>query len=425
MPTPPGGGARMTHPAMRVVLLALVASPLTIFYSVYLTDYKTKPVARTAWVSWYDEPQHQVYVGWETPAAVNCTVRYGTSPSSLTGAAVELAPATFHAVNLTGLAPDTVYHYQVETPSGIYASGRFRTAPNAYSPFTCVLTADTQPKFGPGWYERLADIVGGKNYSFLAMVGDMVEDGTKDEWNYFHTVGSKYYDTVPFVPVRGNHDRPRDLDDDEATPDNYYFGQYWPQTADRQKNTNSYDKYDQFFFSFNWSSVHFQVLHFPEVDLDDAGDGGLSLRDYYQAFTTDQLAWLEADLQRAQAMPFRVSMFHCPITSAGFYGDNYVMKEQLLPILHEYNVTATFSGHAHHFERGLLVNQIAYPDNPLTYFLVGTGGGLADVGLRYVPETIIATASPSYTEATATATTLTFTTRGFDGTVIDTVTIHA
>jgi len=118
-------------------------------------------------------------------------------------------------------------------------------------------------------------------------------------------------------------------------------------------------------------------------------------------------------------------MFHCPITSAGFYGENYVMKEQLLPILHRYNVTATFSGHAHHFERGTLVNRTHYPDNPLTYFVVGTGGGLADVGLRPVPETTICTASPSYTEMAATATTLTFTTYGFDGTVIDTITIRA
>ncbi len=424
-PPSPGKRSKATHPAMRVVMLALVVSPLAIFYSVYLTDYKTKPVAQTAWVSWYDDPYQRVYIGWETPTAVNCTVRYGTNPTSLTGTEPEPVATSFHTVNLTGLTPDTVYYYRVETPSGIYASGQFRTAPSAYTPFTCMFTSDTQPKFGPGWYEHLANIVDGKNYSFLAMVGDMVEDGTKDEWNYFHTIGAKYYDTVPFVPVRGNHDRPRDLDDDEGTPDTYYFGSYFPQSVDVEMNNNSYDKYQQFYYSFNWGSVHFQVLHFPEIDLDDENDGGLSKRDYFQAFTPDHIAWLKQDLQLAQPMPFRVSMFHCPITSAGFYGENYVMKEQLLPILHQYNVTATFSGHAHHFERGTLVNQTAYPDNPLTYFVVGTGGGLADIGLRPVPETTICTGSPSYTEATATATTLMFTTYGFDGTVIDEVTIRA
>lgn len=424
-PPSPGGRPKAAHPAMRVVMLALVVSPLAIFYSVYLTDYKTKPVAQTAWVSWYDDPQHEVYIGWETPSDLACTVRYGTNPTSFTNVTIELVPTSFHSMNLTNLTANTVYYYRIETPNGVYASGSFRTAPSTYSPFTCVFTSDTQPKFGPGWYEHLSNIVGGKNYTFLSMVGDMVEDGTKDEWNYFLTTSARYFDTVPFIPVRGNHDRPRDLDDDDDTPDDYYFGDYWPQTADRQKNTNSYDKYEQFYFSFNWSSVHFQVLHFPEIDLDDAGDGGLSLRDYNQSFTPDHLQWLEEDLNRSKSMPFRVSMFHCPITSAGFYGENYVMKEQLLPILQEYNVTATFSGHAHHFERGTLVNQTTYPDNPLSYFLVGTGGGLADVGLRPVPETTICTASPSYTEATATATTLTFTTYGLDGTVIDTVTIHA
>ncbi|MBN2151636.1 MAG: metallophosphoesterase family protein [Candidatus Lokiarchaeota archaeon] len=427
-PTTPGKRSKATHPAMRAVMLALVVSPLAIFYSIYLTDYKTKPVPQAAWVSWYDDPQHAVYVGWETPTEVLCTVRYGIDPATLNLTENEPVSATFHSMNLTNLTADTIYYYQVETPGGVYASGQFRTAPSTQSPFTCVFIADTQPRFGPGWAEHLANVVATKNYSFLAMIGDMVEDGTKDEWNYFHTVGSRYYDTVPLVPVQGNHDRARDLDDDDATPDVYYFASYFPQTADKQidpHGNNSYDKQKQFYFSFDWGSVHFQVLHFPEVDLDDAGDGGLSRRDYYQAFTPDHLAWLEQDLNRSRTMPFRVSMFHCPITSAGFYGENYVMKEQLLPILHRYNVTATFSGHAHHFERGTLVNQTHYPDSPLTYFVVGTGGGLADVGLRPVPETAICTASPSYTEAAATATTLTFTTYGIDGTVIDTFTVRA
>ena len=141
-------------------------------------------------------------------------------------------------------------------------------------------------------------------------------------------------------------------------------------------------------------------------------------RSYYQAFTADQLAWIEQDLQDAQSLPFRITMFHCPITGAGFYGPNFVLVEELLPILHQYNVTVTVHGHAHHFERGLLENpNEGFQD--LTFYCVGTGSGLADVGLRPVEETIVCSASPSYTECYATEDQLAFTTYTFDGDVID------
>ena len=253
-----------------------------------------------------------------------------------------------------------------------------------------------------------------------------MEDGYKFEWNYFFKEASKYLDTIPFIPVIGNHDKPRDLDGDDI--EEYYFGKYFPQTEDTQIDpfgNNTYDIYQQFFFSFNWSSVHFQILHFPEVDIDDFDDpGGVNQKDYYRAFTPDHLAWIEQDLNDSQSLPFRVTLFHCPITSAGFYGPNFILEEQLLPILHEYNVTVTAHGHAHHYERGVLENPI-YPENPLTYFIVGTGGGLTDVGLRPVPETQVAIASPCYTEGSANATALEFTTYSFEGNVIDSITLNA
>lgn len=404
--------------ATRLAMLCLVVAPLAIYLPVYLTSHLHQPVPATSWVSWRDDPRTAVHVGWETAGETQGLVRYGIDPADLNLTAVEPAPARIHSVNLTGLAPGTTYHYRIEIGGATHAAGSFRTAPDAFEPFTFALYSDTQQKFGPGWHDAVARAIARGNHSFVAVVGDFVEDGDDVEWHDFFARAAPWLRTTPIVAVEGNHDKPRD--------GRYRFAEYFPSTVDVEMNKNPYDVHKQTYYSFNWSSVHVQVLHFPEIDLDDTGeDDMISRKDYYRAFTEDHLAWIEQDLVNAQAMPFRISLFHCPITSAGFYGPNFILKEQLLPLLHRYNVTATFHGHAHHYERGLLVNQTHYPANPLAFFLVGTGGGLADVGLRPVPETIVMSASPSYTVASATATTLTITTRALDGAVIDSITFHA
>ncbi len=409
---------------LKILLLIVVISPLSVFFGFYLTLYLQTPVPHVAWVSWYGNPQEEVYIGWETEEATTGIVKYGLSSESLSSQEAETSSGLFHIVNLTSLSADTKYYYAVEIAGNVYARGEFRTAPNPGASFSFVLTADTQPKVGPGWISRWVRTVAPKNYSFIGFVGDIVEEGYKAEWNFFFSEMGALLDTIPIVPVRGNHDRPKDVDDDGS--DEYYFPNYFPQTVDAVKDTNSYDTYPQFYYSFNWSSVHVQVLHFPEIDIDDSDEvGGVNPRDYYQAFTADHLDWLKQDLKNAQSLPFRVTLFHCPITSAGFYGPNHVLLNELLPILLEHNVTMTVHGHAHHYERGVLTNETLWPGRRLTYFVVGTGGGLADIGLRPVPETITCAASPCFTEVQATSSSLTVTAYNLDGDVVDTCTIPA
>ncbi|MBD3351855.1 MAG: hypothetical protein GF364_10250 [Candidatus Lokiarchaeota archaeon] len=407
----------------KVFLIVILIMPLTLFYSLYLNLYIRTPVPDVAWVSWYDDPQHEVYIGWETEDFEQCTVKYGTSRTELDEIETEGTANQFHIMNLTSLSSNTRYYYEIDYDGKIYTTGEFRTAPSIYSPFSFGLTADTQQKIGPGWHSHVAKIFDQKNYSFIAMVGDFVEDRYKAEWNDYFKRAGRWMDTIPLVPVQGNHDRAKDVDNDGE--EEYFFGQYFPQSVDQVMNTNIYDTHQQFYFSFNWSSVHFQILYFPEVDIDDEEElHGINPRDYNQSFTPDHLAWIEEDLANAQDFPFRVSLFHCPITGAGFYGENFVLINELLPILHQYNVTVTVHGHAHHFERGILKNNI-HLGNDLTYFVVGTGGGLADVGLCPVPETEVCTAGPSYTEAHATEDNLEFSTYTLSGELIDSYVIES
>jgi len=400
-----------------LLLFILVSIPIPIFLEYILNNYKNVKLGNVVWTSWYDNPSNEVFLGFQTGKPEIATIYYGLSLENPIETKIEPESMIYHILNISNLIPDTKYYYKIEINNKFYAQGEFRTAPVDFTPFMFCLTSDTQPKLGEGWHSLVARKISEFNNSFVAMIGDFVEDGYEFEWFNFFNRASIYLKNTPLVPVRGNHDRPRDLNNDGI--EEYFFEKYFPQSDDQIINTNIYDKYKQFYFSFNWSSVHFQILHFPEIDIDDLNDpNGVSLRDYYQSFTYDQIEWIKEDLRKAQSLPFRVTMFHCPIMSAGFYGPNSVLINELLPILLEYNVTVTIHGHSHHFERGYIENYI-HKENPLNYFLVGTGGGLVDIGLRPIPETKIIIASPCFTEVFANATTLNFITYSPDGTILD------
>lgn len=406
------------------LLIIGISCPLSIFLGIQMNSYQNTPVARAAWVLYKGDPQHEIVLAWETAEFTQAIVHFGLTEDSLSISVPEIFTSQFHNITLKNLLPNTQYFYSIEINGETYAHGQFRTAPSTYESFRFGMISDFQKKFQLDWFSRTASILQEKDYSFVVCVGDLIEDGTKAEWNDFFSRAAPFLSKFPIVPVRGNHDRPRDLNEDGIVEQ--YFNTYFPITEDKEIGKNKYDEYPQFFFSFNWSSVHFQVLNFPEVDIDDFSDNpdGLNIRDYYSCFTPDHLAWLEQDLKNAQALPFRISFFHCPITGAGFYGENFVLIEELLPILQKYNVTATAHGHAHHFERGSIQDS-NNPNKNLTFFVVGTGGGLADVGLRPVKETQICASSPCYTEVEATADSMIFYTYSFGGDLIDQYRINA
>jgi len=346
------------------------------------------PLEKKPWVSWFDDPHQRIYISWETEESNKAIVYYGTDPDNLSLNEIETVAKTLHHVNLTSLSANTKYYYKVEIEGEIFGKGEFRTAPapGTYSSFTWAMISDTQRTLGPGHNLKTAEALRGKNYTFVANVGDIVDDGFDQiEYDYYFGVSSIYFNTIPFVPVIGNHDiRKPSL-----------FQNYFINSADPSKK--------QFFYSFNWSSVHFQVLDFPHGRQSE--------------LTESQENWMKQDLANAQSLPFRIVMFHCPIVGSAFFGRNEFLINNVLPILQEYNVTAVFHGHEHHFERGHFGN--------LMYMILGGGGATQDPGLLPQPETDILTVTPCYTVVKTEATSLTFLTYTTWGVLFDNYTINS
>ncbi len=365
-------------------LIALALSPIYLYFIISYSVFLNDPIEKKPWVSWYDDPYQRVYISWETEDATKGTVYYGTNKESLTLSVAESAAVKIHHVNLTSLTSDTKYYYEVKIDGQLFGNGEFKTAPSTFEPFTWVMISDTQQNLGQGHHYRVARVLDTKDYAFIANVGDLVEEGEDIRYyNNFFTVASTYLDTIPIVPVIGNHD-----DHSPSLFQDYYINRV-------------NESQELFYYSFNWSSVHFQICHFPRGRLSE--------------MTEAQMAWIEQDLANAQSMPFRVVMFHCPIIGSSFFGRNEALIANVQPLLLQYNVTAVIHGHEHHFERGHIGNMM--------FMILGGGGGALDVGLRPQPETEVLTACPCYTEVHASASSLTFRTLTLEGEIIDCYTI--
>lgn len=82
----------------------------------------------------------------------------------------------------------------------------------------------------------------------------------------------------------------------------------------------------------------------------------------------EQLAWLEAELNRPRTSPFLVVMGHHPIYSDGPHGDHPVLIREWDPLFQKYGVHLYLAGHDHDLQH------LEFEGHPTTHFLSGGGG---------------------------------------------------
>jgi hypothetical protein len=81
-----------------------------------------------------------------------------------------------------------------------------------------------------------------------------------------------------------------------------------------------------------------------------------------------QLAWLEAELQKPRETPFLAIMAHHPIYSNGACGDHPVLMRDWSPLFREYKVDLYMAGHDHDMQH------LELDGHPTSFFLSGGGG---------------------------------------------------
>ncbi len=319
----------------------------------------------------YANPRTTAAFMWETPTPTHAAkVKIGTSATSLTDVHTgyswviprDLGTTTTnaHAVHVCGLTAGTTYYYQVGGgPSGSETWSKvqsFTTVPDSGA-ITVGILGDARDTLTT-WqlvHQRMQQA----GVAIQLIPGDIVDiGGSGDLWtqwlqaiwvdpndaNKFLTLGEEL-----MVPIAGNH---------EGESSQFYGN--WVIPGD--------GSYAGTYSSFDVGNTHF-------VMIDDQFSALQT--DFTQAPASVQLAWLDADLNRANAnrakVPFIVALNHRGLYSTSNHstdGDVIAARGALAPIFDKYAVDLVFNGHDHEYERS---NALKAGSPPTGDPVVGSG----------------------------------------------------
>ncbi|MCC6444281.1 MAG: metallophosphoesterase family protein [Armatimonadetes bacterium] len=285
-----------------------------------------------------------VTVMWETSveAAAEVSV-WDTQPvhSGLNGRARTLEeterrvtadrPGLIHKVILTGLSPDTSYHYRARSSAGSEeaASGLFplKTAVAYETPFAFAVTSETGGYGDEGIDRRLFARIARYRPEFLLLVGDAVRRGNDyEDWDRFlFAPGRELFAHTPFYLCPGNHEE-----------DASWLYRFTASPA------------PQYCYSFDYGNAHFTGLDSTR---------GLSYRDGNPVPTgaadgcapgAAQYEFLKEDLRASRAV-WKIVFFHYPPYVSGDY--EVEAMRGLCPVLEEGGADLVFNSHTIVYER--------------------------------------------------------------------------
>ena len=313
-----------------------------------------------------------VWVVWETDGGGESLVEYGPTAalgSSATGSWVRSSGTNrIHHTQVTGLTPQTTYHYRASTDGAHSEILHFRTPAEASAeqPFRFAALSDTQAdganprkheeiinegiikfvtsSFGPDIAEELA---------FVIEPGDLVNWGPNyEEWKHdYFDEAQNLYQHVPVYPVPGNHEG-----------DSEYFFKYFRLP---ENGTPGY-------LEHWWYHDHGNVRII-----------GLDSNDAYRIQA--QLDWLDGVLADAAAnadIDFVFAQLHHPHKSEVWTPGNTPYVGEVVRRLEAFSTasgkpSAHFFGHTHAYSRG------QSRDHDHLWVNVATGEGNVDYWGEY------------------------------------------
>ena len=306
-------------------------------------------------------------VRWRTDAATGSRVRYGLSPTSLSGTADGAGTVTEHAVTVTGLSPDTTYYYSVGTATEALAGGDstffFHTHPLTGSavPTRVWVVGDSGTANASAQAVRNAYVTftGTRATDVWLMLGDNAYDsGTDLEYQ------AAVFDTYPAIlrqaflwPTIGNHDTAQSSNPPPTLP--YYQIFTLPTNGEAGGLASGTEDY----YSFDRGNIHFVCLDSMTSD---------------RSPTAAMATWLRNDLA-STAQEWVVAFWHHPPYSKGSHDSDTdaqlaEMRRNINPILEDYGVDVVLSGHSHSYERSFLLDGHYGTSSTLTAAMIKNSG---------------------------------------------------
>jgi 3',5'-cyclic AMP phosphodiesterase CpdA len=230
--------------------------------------------------------------------------------------------AFYHAVEFTGLQPDTPYLYRVGDGANWSEWNQFRTASaDPRAPLEFIYVGDAQNDIWAMWSRVIRQsLLDAPRARFIVHAGDLVNRSARDEeWGEWFMAPGWIIRSIPSLPTPGNHEYP-------------------------SKGT----------LNANWK---------PQFTLPGNGVPGLEETNYYidihglrlislnsNEKQDEQAAWLD-QLLAANPHPWVICAFHHPIFSTARGRDNKKLRETWQPVFDRHAVDMVLTGHDHTYGR--------------------------------------------------------------------------
>ena len=319
-------------------------------------------------LSFQHDPRTTITVMWRTAGNLTPHVQYGTTSAygSDTAGATTAAVADgffYNTVELTGLTPDTAYHYRVSGDTSTWSGDNsFRTAPAGAGDFSFTASGDNGVRANsPDDTLKVKDLVASQHPTFHIVAGDITySEGSKNQWEQWFQEVERFSHSVALVPALGNHDAESGV---KFSNGEYFYQRSFALPADHQ----------ELYYSFDYGDAHFVALN--SEDFSGLRRGGA------------QYQWLAADLA-ATAKKWKIIYFHrLAYTSGSEHHAESNLQNDVTPLFDQYHVDLVIQGHNHQYERSYPLRYgsannpvIASTDrtsytNPTGTVYVVTGGG--------------------------------------------------
>lgn len=378
-------------------------------------------------LTWTQDPTTTQTITWRTDTTVNSgQVQYGKDPSLKDAKTIDatvqkfssdLGDMNIHSATLTDLEPGTKYYYRVGYGNNFSNIYSFTTEAKDTNSFKFLIFGDSQsgiatdPQYGP-WKTTIQNAFNAnKDAKFFINVGDLVEIGQMyAHWNNWFDAAKGVIDTIPEMPVEGNHETYQSANYNSAKPKDFVSQFPVPQ--------NGPDGLKGQVYSFDYGNAHIVMLDSQE-DEEESVSG-----DILEA----QKAWLDKDLSSTNKT-WKIVFFHKTPYYNKATRSNEQIKAAFQPIIDKYHVDVVFNGHDHGYSRTYPIKNDQYVKSPAdgtVYIVTGRSGNkyYPDLSQKvwdaffYDPQD-----QPNYIVATINGNTLTIKAVKQDGTPIDTYSI--
>ncbi|CUH96795.1 hypothetical protein P22_2906 [Propionispora sp. 2/2-37] len=324
---------------------------------------------RNVTLTWKGAPATTQTITWQTGRyTMGSKVEYTAAtddlpPLVMSGSATQLETdgglIIIHSTSLTGLKPGTSYRYRVG--DGLFWSPyhTFTTAPARTEPFKFLLFGDSQGSSYRLWQETLhAAYERNRDAAFMLHIGDLVDIGLNyKQWDDWFQAGRGVIDTIPVVPVMGNH---------ETYTTKWEITQPLLYTAFFRLPGNGPEALTGKVYSFDYGDVHFSIL---DSQLQEEAE-------WIPEMLTLQKNWLEKDLAGTEKR-WKLVFLHRPVYHNRSSEADQDLRDAFTPLFDRYHVDAVFAGHDHVYARSYpLADGVWNGDkgNGPVYFTIGRSG---------------------------------------------------